>query len=209
VKLRIGIIGILIVFGSLDASSQVSFWESENQAGMRAFQQGQYEIAESLFQDSLRQVAEFGPLDPRFLSTLFNLAETLAAEGRYSKAESLLQWSLALRENVFGPIHPEVARVLNALGVVYEKQGNYAEAEAVEKRALDVSKEINEPDHQNLVMALFNLAILYKNEGRYSEADSLLNQILSIPEYFHGRERLDRAIFLNRFGDCVFCQTQV
>ena len=208
-NLRIGIIGLFILFGSLDASSQVSFWESENQAGMRAFHQGQYEMAESLFQDSLRHAAEFGHLDPRFLSTLFNLAETLAAECRYSKAESLLQWSLALRENVFGPIHPEVARVLNALGVIYEKQGKYAEAEAIEKRALDVSKKINEPDHQNLVMALFSLAMLYKNEGRYSEAESLLNQILSIPEYFHGRERLDTAIFLNRFRDCVLCRTQV
>ncbi len=53
----------------------------------------------------------------------------LHQHARYTEAETFLQHSLHISEQVLGPDHPDVAYPLNNLAILYSDQGKYAEAE--------------------------------------------------------------------------------
>src|ERR1700724_1503718 len=64
-------------------------WELHISAGMAAYQRGNYGKAESEWQMALREAEEFGPEDPRFATSLNNLAALYGAQGKYEEAEPL------------------------------------------------------------------------------------------------------------------------
>ena len=151
---------------------------------MRAFRDGHYEEAENLFADSLRQAADFGEQDPRLGSTLFNLGQSFAAEGKYAEAEPFLRRSLAVRKSIPGPIGPDVARIFISLAETCKNEGKYAEAESIYQQAVQVSETSLNPNYQYADIALSSLAILYREEGRFSEAGSVFRQVLSTQKTF-------------------------
>ncbi len=76
-----------------------------------------------------KEAEEFGERDPRYATTLNNLAFLYYAQGRYVEAEPLYQRALAIRENALGPEHPDVATSLNSLAKLYQAQGRNEDAE--------------------------------------------------------------------------------
>src|SRR5437016_6114292 len=73
-------------------------WELHISAGIEAYQQGDYGKAEEEWQAALREAEEFDPEDPRFATSLNNLAELYRAQGKYAEAEPLYKKSLAVYE---------------------------------------------------------------------------------------------------------------
>ncbi len=98
-------------------------WEKSIAAGMEAYQQARYGEAERQFKAALREAENFGEQDPRFATSLNNLAELYRAQGNYTEAEPLYKRSLAIIEKVLGPEHPNVATSLNNLALLYDTQG--------------------------------------------------------------------------------------
>ena len=92
-----------------------------------------------------------GPDHPDVAFSLNNLANVFLRQGRYAKAESLCQRSLAIRERALGPDHPQVAFSLNNLANVYLKQGRHAEADPLFERALAIKERMIGPNHPYLV----------------------------------------------------------
>jgi tetratricopeptide (TPR) repeat protein len=108
------------------------------EAAGNAYQQADYVEAEKLFKAALREAEKFGEQDPRFATSLNNLAALYQARGKYVEAEPLYKRSLAIREKVLGPDHPDVAASLNNLAVLYKTRGKYVEAEPRYERSLAI-----------------------------------------------------------------------
>ncbi|MCH6577531.1 MAG: tetratricopeptide repeat protein, partial [Proteobacteria bacterium] len=132
---------------SATAFAQVEPWQSHMDAGVQAYQQGNYPEAEKQLVGALKEAEEFGPQDPRLATSLNNLAELYRAQGRYAEAEPLYKRALAIDEKALGPEHPDVATNLNNLAALYDDQGRYAEAEPLHKRALAIYEKALGPEH--------------------------------------------------------------
>ena len=116
-------------FGCGDTSTNSAFWEQHMQAGDAAYQRGQYEEALQQFDRALKEAETFGEGDPRYATTLNNLAELYRTQGRYTEAEQLHNKALAIWEKALGPQHPHIGTALSYLAEVYRAQARYVEAE--------------------------------------------------------------------------------
>ena len=83
-------------------------WEAYIAAGQRAFHRADYAEAETRFEAALNEAAGIGADDPRFATSLNELALLYQAQARYRNAEPLYRRALEIREKVLGPEHPHV-----------------------------------------------------------------------------------------------------
>ncbi len=110
-------------------------WRTYNEAGERAYLQGQYAEAEKQFLAAVKEAEAFGSQDPRLALSLSNLGTLYQARGQHAQAEPLFKRSLAIREKVLGPEHREVAQSLEDYATALRKANRAAEAAPMEARA--------------------------------------------------------------------------
>ena len=178
-------------------------WESNNEAGMEAYRQGNYAEAERQWLSALQEAENFGPEDPRLATSLNNLGELYRAQGKYAEAEPLSRRALAIDEKALGSEHPDVATDLNNLALLSYNQGKYAEAETLNQRALAIREKALGPEHPNVATSLNNLALLYYTQGKYAEAEPLYQQSLAIWEKALGPEHPDVAKILKNYAEIL------
>jgi CHAT domain-containing protein len=133
-------------------------------------------------------------------SSLGNLANVYASQGKYAEAAELHKRALAILEKALGPSHPNVALVLISLAVVRRHQGKYAEAEALLQRALAIQEQTFGPNHPDVALILNNLANVRRDQGKYAEAEALLKRSLAIREQGLGPNHPDVVQSLNNLA---------
>ena len=175
-------------------------WNGHIEAGVAAYRRSDYPAAIARFQDALTDAEAFGDGDPRYATTLNDLAEAYKAQGRLAEAEPLYRRSLAIREKILGPEHPDVAGALNNLAGLYRLQGLYANAEPLLRRALAIREKSLGPEHGDVAQSLNNLAALYGAEQRYADAEPLYERALAMREKILGPEHPGVAATLNNLA---------
>ncbi len=116
------------------ASAQGGLWETYNNAGVKAYQQGNYPEAEKQLGAALKEAAGFRPQDPRRATNLNNLALLYYNQGKYADAEPLYKRALAIVEKALGPEHPDVAKSLENYAALLRETGRTTEATEMEAR---------------------------------------------------------------------------
>jgi tetratricopeptide (TPR) repeat protein len=106
----------------------------------------------------------------------------LQERGQYFQAESFLQASLNICEQLTAAQYPELLNSLGSLAILEEKLGKYTEAEHLYQKTLSIGEEVLGPEHPNLISNLNNLATLYISQGRIVDAEPLVAQVLHILE---------------------------
>lgn len=184
---------VCILLVSAHASAQDSLWQEHMAIGKKAVQEGLYADAERAYLAALKEAEGFGPQDPRFAQTLYDLAALyydLAAlyriQAKYAEAEPLLKRALAILEDVLGPEDQNVATSLNALAGVYAILGNFADAEKLYKRALAIQEKLLRPDEAEIANSLDGLALVYTVQSKYFDAEQLYKHALAIREKVFG-----------------------
>ena len=76
-------------------SAQETRWDSIMADAAKAYQQADYAQAKKLLLAALKEAEKFGEQDPRFATSLNNLAELYRAQGKYAQAEPLYRRALA------------------------------------------------------------------------------------------------------------------
>ena len=185
---------------STSAFAQIEPWQGHTEAGVKAYQQGNYPEAEKRLVAALKEAEGFGPQDPRLATSLNHLAVLYDAQGKYPEAEPLHKRALAIREKALGPEHADVALSLNNLAELYYNQGRYAEVEPLHKRALTIREKALGPEHPDVALSLNNLAEVYRVQGKYDEAEPFYKRSLAIREKALGPEHPDVAASLNNLG---------
>jgi serine/threonine protein kinase len=122
----------------------------------------------------------FGCLD--LALALENLADPLAAVGKYTQAVQLYKRALALRETRSGGSKDDwfLARTILQLADCYVQQGRFNDAKRLYERALSISEKAAEPYDHGVVYSLKGLATCYRHEGKTAEAEQMLNRARAI-----------------------------
>ena len=148
-------------------------WESDTEAGAKAFQQGRLEDAERSLELARERASAGKGNELDLAASLVNLAVVRRAQGDTAGALELQQEALGIREKALGPNHPDVATSLNSIAALYSARDDYAAAEPLLTRALTIREQALGPDNVQTVQSVNNLALLYAAQGRYGEAEPL------------------------------------
>ena len=124
----------LLLWPAFTASQETS-WEKYMEAAGKAYQQADYVKAEKLVKAALREAEKFGEQDPRFATSLNNLALLYDNQSKYAEAEPLYRRALFVLTKALGPDHPNVATTLENYAVLLRKMDRDNEAEKMEARA--------------------------------------------------------------------------
>jgi predicted Zn-dependent protease len=181
-------------------SDRVAKWQVYNDAGANAYRQGQYDEAETSWQNALKEAEGIGAEDQRVAISLTNLARLHVMRGKYSEAESLYQRSVTIWEKTVGPEHRNLAVSLNGLAAVYHRQHRYGEAEPLHKRSLAIQEKILGFEHPDTATSLMGLASAYAAQNKYSEAEPLYKRGLAVYEKAFGSDHPNLAVGLQNYA---------
>ena len=142
-----------------------------NRRGLAADARRDYASAERCFSAEAAIYRPLGaPYEAHLSIALFNLAEAVYGEGRWSESHSFFDESLALSRRALGPKHIRTVAVLNAIGHVEMFLGDSSSAEARFSEAASIARELYPHDAQ-LAHALAGFASL---RVRADDAESAL-----------------------------------
>ena len=130
-------------------------------------------------------------------SLLYKAATYLGERAQYTQAESLIQQSFAIREQVLGSHHPDTAASLNGLAILFHYQGKYDQAEQFFQQAIAVREHTLGPHHPDTAASLNDLAIVYHRQSKHKQAEQLFQQSVAIREQELGVHHADTAASLN------------
>ena len=163
-------------------------------AGQKAFEQGRYREAESLFHAAVSALETASPTDTRSLAAARqNLATVYFAQGRLKDSEELYLKVIPVWESIPGR-ELSVAIVLNNLSSLLRTTARYGEAESFCQRALKILEDLGAAGQSERLRTLQNLGELYAAEGRYSAAQELLVNAMAAQQRLTGPESSDAAI---------------
>lgn len=157
----------------LDNLTTANICDSQIKVGTELFRAGSFAEAEKAFLAANAASKKLPKDDPRFATTLNNLAAVYEREGRYTEAEQYLQQALMIDQKNHGGNHPTVSRDLHNLALLYDREGKDAESERLHKMAISLDQQIFGPEHPNLALGLENYAGLLRKLNRTAEAEQL------------------------------------
>lgn len=147
----------------------------------QAFFRGDYPEAEATSRQALQMAERIG--NPKPISVAYKwLGQTLAAEGKYAEAETVLRNSVNLTAQAFGERSRPASASLFNLGKVLVAEGQYAEAQTVLRRSLDIEESLDGSGAPEITKRRNHLAKVLYQLGRDREAETLLKQALASSE---------------------------
>lgn len=114
--------------------------------------------------------------------TLFNLSKVYFDQGKYEKAEPLLNRVISLREKAHGQEHPNIGPALYLAGMTSQRQKKYAEAEAFHKRALAIREKDLTDGETGRAWSLKSVGSVLEDQKKYAEAVGYYKKGLPIAE---------------------------
>jgi tetratricopeptide (TPR) repeat protein len=156
-------------------------WKFYNDAAWRCINRGDYALAEERLNMAIKELRPYFPKSARLLArTYCDLARVLYHQSRYTDAEPLAKWALAVRE-ADDKTSPEVMfQCTYTLGLIHAAEGHFTEAEPLLKKAIALQEKAVGKDHINTAVTLEHLAALYTDMQRYGQADALYRQVIAI-----------------------------
>ena len=151
-----------------------------------------------------------GDEHPNTLTSMNNLAETLASQGDLAGARTLQELALAVRRRMLGNEHPDTLTSMNNLAGTLWAQDDLAAARALQEQVLAVSRRVLGDKHPNTLSSMNNLAATLKAQGDLAAARRLEELVLTVRRHVLGDEHPDTltsmnnlAVTLGALGDLV------
>ncbi|MGH7574709.1 MAG: tetratricopeptide repeat protein [Longimicrobiales bacterium] len=113
-----------------------------------AHSQGQFDLADSLLQQTIARYARPGAAPhPDAATSMHNLGTLRMYRRQPADAEPMLREALRLRRQIYGAVHPAVAQTLYALARSLTLAGRYADAVQIADQAVAVTDSTWGKDH--------------------------------------------------------------
>ncbi|KAF4630922.1 hypothetical protein G7Y89_g7212 [Cudoniella acicularis] len=116
---------------------------------------------------------------PSTLRTATNLGSSLADQGRYTEAETIIRETLALSEKVLGKKHPDTIISMGNLALLLNRQGRYTEAETIVREVLTLHEKVLGKEHPDTLTTVHWIAFLLKRRRQNNDAAILYQRPLS------------------------------
>jgi tetratricopeptide (TPR) repeat protein len=160
--------------------------------------EGQSELAREQYEIAIREVSGEKSVTA---GHIFNLAGIYYHEaGMYSQAESTLQRSLTLWQELLGSENIAIARILNRLACVFLETGQLKQAERLKLEEWEPRIAQVNPDSADHINVLGTMALLKAQRGRYDDARKLNLKALSILKARGEEKSLDTVAILNQLS---------
>jgi eukaryotic-like serine/threonine-protein kinase len=142
-------------------------------------------------------------LQAQMMYVMGNVYDSL---GLYSRAQSLQQQSVKIRQHVLGLESPETLESMFMLAVSLDLQGHYAESEKLERETLGVQKRVLGAEHPDTLKSTHELANILSREGHYPEAEKLYRETLDVRRRILGPEHQDTLMSVNDLASVLFME---
>ncbi len=190
-----------LMFLAAPARGDQTQWQSQTDAGNRAYADGNYENAENFFAAALKTAQASDKQDARLATSLNNLAEALRAQSERKLAEPLYKQAIDIQEKVLGADDLEVAKTATNLAKLYRGWHKYDDAEPLFKRAISIREKKLGPDDPAVAKSLVELAEFYRDqENKLDACEPLYQRALAIREKAFGPNDPSVAEMLNRIA---------
>jgi Tfp pilus assembly protein PilF len=142
-------------------------------------QQVQHRAAERMYFWALAGCEQaLGPEHTSTLSTVNNLGNLYADQGKLDQAEAMYERALAGREQALGPEHTWTLSTVNNLGNLYADQGKLDQAEAMYERTPAGNKKASLSETIPALNTIRNLGLLYRDQGNMKDAKIMFQRAL-------------------------------
>jgi len=189
--------------GAMAQDSQRHVW---NVAGFKAAEQRQFDEAERLFRNAIREAESAGSEDNTLATSLHDLARVYWITHKYAEAEPLYKRSLAIYERTDGPDSRGVVVLCNGLASLYRTQEKFSDAEPLLKRGLAIKEKNLGTKPVELAGPVRDLAALYHDQAMYAEAEPFYKRSLDIVEKAYGPEHEAVASHLSQLAHLFIAQ---
>ena len=152
------------------------------QLAERYHNQGDFEQARQLLDQSIALKLRANPEDPSLAETYYNAAMVCIKQGRYEQANAALQASLVRYTNELGKDDVRLGKPLAALANVAFLTADFSRAEEYVIQALNIYERGYQPDHPALLDPLTTLGQISASQGRRPEALAAYSRALAIAE---------------------------
>jgi serine/threonine protein kinase/tetratricopeptide (TPR) repeat protein len=168
--------------------------------------QGNYNEAETLYQEVLRAAEQLGADLPLTLSCKECLAHLYYFQSKYALAETLYQDVLQRRTAKLGPAHFNTLITKSGLARVYTAQGKYDRAEPILQEVIKAQTANCGAHHLTTLSSKENLASLYKDLKKYDRAEILLQDVVQAKTAQLGADHPDTLIVKHNLAILYFDQ---
>jgi predicted ATPase/class 3 adenylate cyclase len=158
-------------------------------AAALAQDQGDYEVARQLYEESLAIRRELGDT-LEIANLLNNLGYVVQQQGCYAAAGSLLQQSLAIYRDLGD--EAGVAMALQNLGIVAQQQGDCEEARRFYQDSLAIQRARH--DSWNIATLLNNVGNVAIDQGDYEAAQAHLSESLKLYQELRCKSNVARSL---------------
>ena len=179
-RTRLRLVGVLCVMRVsapviVSAQSGNLPWEGQMQAGMDAYQQGNYAEAEKELQAAITALGEATngslPEDPRLVVMMRTLADIYFAQNR--QPEEFASGLVSLAGDY-------IASGLDGTREKVTQPGMIAQGAALMQLGHEILERVLGPEHPDLVESLVFMAEVYSLQEKYTEAEALFKRALDI-----------------------------
>ena len=175
---------VVMIGASVAAVAQDEILKSYLQAGMLAFQQGNYSKAETLFKAAIAELENTSLSSEKKTSGLIialnGLGLALTNQEKHVEAEAVTRRQIAIMEQANKANDADFAIALNNLGLMLANQGKLTQASEVHRRALAWREKHLGPAHPEVAFSLLNLGKVYFDDNKFDQAEAVFIRAVSI-----------------------------
>ena len=167
---------VLMLFTSLSAGSIAPVEPSANDL----IATGQYRLAADALLRAIRQNRVPGQENQESAALLSNLGLVYDKLGRYVEAETALEKSVRIFQDLGDTAGQNYARALNNLGNVHLSQKRFAKATAMFNDVLAIYRNGPKDSARDIALVLNNLGLVNLSQKRYARAEQLFRESLEL-----------------------------
>ena len=175
--------------------------------GITYYQLGRYPESQSLLERALEiQRRVLGPRNRDTLSSAFNLASALDAEGHHTRGEKLYRETWEIQRQVLGPEDPDTLFTLNNIAGCLNEIGRFSEAEKLERQVVEMRSRVLGPEERHTLVSKYSLADILHQEGRDAEAETVSRQAVESLRRVAGPDHPDTLTAMNTLSNALEAQ---
>ena len=205
-RLRLAVLLLLLLLIAPPAFGQdvpllaLDKWMWYNEYGWEDLNNGRYDRAEQKFRQAIKIIEPYPPGNRKLMArTYCDLARVFYYEKRYSDAEPLAKWALAVRDADKKTSSDSVFQCLFTLASIQTAEEHYGDAEPLFKRALSIQEKELTGSHVNTLVTLERLAFVLRSQGKYHEAEPLYRRAIAIHERNKPDENIELADIIDQY----------
>ncbi|CAF1213252.1 unnamed protein product [Adineta steineri] len=146
--------------------------------GLVLSEMGQFDKAEDIYQDLLRQIKEDKDKTPLY----YQLGLIKYKQEKYKEALTFYEKSFAIYQKYLPPNHSDLSHSYHNIGLVHRNMGNYSKALSLHEKALKIRQQSLPSNHPDVAASYNSIGSVYERMGNYSKARTFYEQAVQIAQ---------------------------